>query len=57
MNIDLASIEMDPSLRAQILVEALPYIRNFRGKRIVIKLGGSAMIQESLKKNFAEDIA
>jgi acetylglutamate kinase len=44
-------------MRAEILVEALPYIRSFSGKRIVIKLGGSAMTRESLKKNFAEDIA
>ncbi|MEI8182613.1 MAG: acetylglutamate kinase [Desulfomonile sp.] len=47
---------VSPSLRAEILTEALPYIRSFRGKRIVIKLGGSAMIQESLRQKFAEDI-
>ena len=46
-----------PALRAQILVEALPYIRGFRGKRIVIKYGGSAMTDPGLKREFAEDVA
>ncbi len=43
--------------RAKILAQALPYIRTFSGKRIVIKYGGSAMIDENLKKAFAEDVA
>ncbi len=46
-----------PALRAQILIEALPYIRAFSGKRLVIKYGGSAMIDPELKSCFAEDIA
>jgi acetylglutamate kinase len=46
-----------PEQRAKILVEALPYIRQFRGRRIVIKFGGSAMINEDLKSDFAEDTA
>lgn len=46
-----------PAQRAKILTQALPYIRSFRGKRIVIKYGGSAMIDARLKKDFAEDIA
>jgi acetylglutamate kinase len=46
-----------PATRAGILAEALPYIRNFRGKRILIKYGGSAMTNESLKREFAEDVA
>ena len=46
-----------PAMRASILVEALPYIRNFRGKRVLIKYGGSAMLNEDLKRDFAEDIA
>ncbi len=50
------SANVPPALRAQILVEALPYVRNFRGKRIVIKYGGSAMTQEALKQHFAQDI-
>lgn len=46
-----------PEQRARILTEALPYIRTFSGKRIVIKYGGSAMIDPKLKSCFAEDIA
>ena len=41
---------------ADILVEALPYIRRFYGKTIVIKYGGHAMVEERLKKEFARDI-
>jgi acetylglutamate kinase len=41
---------------AQVLAEALPYIRRFRGKTVVIKYGGNAMVDESLKSGFARDI-
>ena len=43
--------------RAQVLTEALPYIKRFNGKIIVIKYGGNAMIDESLKEQVMEDIA
>jgi acetylglutamate kinase len=42
--------------KAEVLIEALPYIRTFAGKTIVIKYGGNAMIQENLKDGFAEDV-
>jgi acetylglutamate kinase len=42
--------------RAEILMEALPYIREFRGKTVVIKYGGSAMEDGELKKSFALDV-
>ncbi len=42
--------------RAEILLEALPYIRRFYNKTIVIKYGGHAMVDEDLKKNFALDV-
>ena len=42
--------------RAKILAEALPYIRRFHGKTIVIKYGGNAMTEEKLKKSFAHDV-
>ncbi len=42
--------------KAEILLEALPYIKNFYGKTIVIKYGGSAMVSDDLKENFALDI-
>ncbi len=44
------------SVTAQVLVEALPYIRRFYGKTIVIKYGGHAMVDDSLKEKFALDI-
>ena len=45
-----------PTDKAQILIEALPYIRRFNNAIIVIKYGGHAMVDEELKKNFALDI-
>ncbi len=41
---------------ADILIEALPYIRRFSGQTIVIKYGGHAMVDEGLKQDFARDI-
>jgi acetylglutamate kinase len=42
--------------RAEILLEALPYIRRFYNKTIVIKYGGHAMLDEGLKESFARDV-
>jgi acetylglutamate kinase len=42
--------------RARILTEALPYIQRFQGKTLVIKYGGNAMVDESLKQSFARDV-
>ena len=42
--------------KAKILIESLPYIREFYNKTVVIKYGGHAMVDEELKKNFALDI-
>ena len=42
--------------RATILAEALPYIRRFYGKTIVVKYGGNAMTDERLKASFARDV-
>ena len=41
---------------ADILIEALPYIRSFTAKTVVIKYGGHAMVDEKLKQDFANDI-
>lgn len=41
---------------AQVLTEALPYIQRFSGKTLVIKYGGNAMVDETLKNSFARDI-
>jgi acetylglutamate kinase len=42
--------------KAEVLMEALPYIQRFYGKTFVIKYGGNAMIDEELKASFAQDI-
>jgi acetylglutamate kinase len=42
--------------KAAVLIEALPYIRRFQGAVIVIKYGGNAMVDETLKQCFAEDV-
>ena len=42
--------------KAEILIEALPYIRNFFGKTFVIKYGGAAQVKDELKDSFAKDI-
>ncbi|MCL4558673.1 MAG: acetylglutamate kinase [Deltaproteobacteria bacterium] len=42
--------------KASVLIEALPYIKQFYGKTFVFKLGGHAMLDEQLKENFARDI-
>ncbi len=42
--------------KAEILIEALPYIRNFYGKTFVIKYGGAAQVKDELKESFAQDI-
>jgi acetylglutamate kinase len=45
-----------PSDKAKILIEALPYIRRFYDKTIVIKYGGSTIEEEKLKRSFAVDV-
>ena len=42
--------------KAQVLIEALPYIQRFNRKIIVVKYGGSAMVDEELKKQVIEDV-
>ncbi len=42
--------------KANVLMEALPWIKNFYGKTIVIKYGGNAMVDEKLKEGFARDV-
>ena len=49
-------MEVSNQHRAEILVEALPYIRKYNGKIIVIKYGGNAMINEELKQQVMEDV-
>ncbi len=48
--------QFSPMQEATILAEALPYIKRFHGKTIVVKFGGNAMIDENLKQCFARDV-
>ncbi len=48
--------EVSSELRVETLKEALPYIREFHGKTVVIKYGGAAMREEGLREEFATDI-
>ncbi len=49
-------MELTNGQRAEVLTEALPYIRRYRGKTVVVKYGGNAMINEQLKQQVMEDI-
>src|SRR5262245_3537736 len=42
--------------KARILIEALPYISEFRGRTVVVKIGGAALEDETLRRRFAEDV-
>ncbi|MFA5596093.1 MAG: acetylglutamate kinase [Pusillimonas sp.] len=43
-------------IKAAVLSEALPYIRRFHGKTVVVKYGGNAMTEEALQRSFAHDV-
>ncbi len=49
-------MEQEIMSKAQVLIEALPYIQRFNRKIIVVKYGGSAMIDEELKRNVIKDV-
>ena len=58
MDHELGSKEMELYLdKAGVLIEALPYIQHFQGATIIVKYGGSAMIDHELKKNVVKDVA
>ena len=50
------SIDFSNAQRAEVLTEALPYIKRYTGKTVVVKYGGNAMINEDLKMQVMEDI-
>ncbi|QEI04860.1 acetylglutamate kinase [Pigmentiphaga aceris] len=47
---------LTPRIKAGVLAEALPYIRRFHGRTIVVKYGGNAMTEERLQRSFAHDV-
>lgn len=49
-------LNIPPRDKAEILAQALPYIRKFHGKTMVIKYGGNAMTDPALQQDFAEDV-
>ena len=52
----LANPRVTPAQKAEVLIEALPYIQRFWDKNIVVKYGGNAMTDVGLQEDFAEDI-
>ena len=52
----MSEIHKNPTYIAEVLTEALPYIKRFSGKTIVIKYGGNAMFNNQLKSSFARDV-
>ena len=51
-------MDLDPVImqKAEVLIEALPYIQRFNRKIIVVKYGGSAMVDEELKRHVIQDV-
>ena len=49
-------MNLTPGDKTNVLVQALPYIRRFHGKTVVVKYGGAAMDQADLRESFAEDV-
>ena len=52
----MSTANVPPAVQASILAEALPYLRRFHGKTIVVKYGGNAMTDITLQKQFAHDV-
>jgi len=53
---DPSTTHAEAATRAEVLLEALPYIQRFRGRTIVVKFGGNAMVDPELTATFAQDI-
>lgn len=56
MSADTTPDDLDPDLKAAVLVQALPWLERFAGAVVVIKFGGNAMVDDRLEKAFAQDI-
>ena len=48
--------ELDAAAKAAVLIESLPWLQRFAGKTVVVKFGGNAMVDDDLKRAFAEDM-
>ena len=47
---------LDPQIKASVLLEAVPWLRTYKGATMVIKYGGNAMVNDDLKRAFAQDV-
>lgn len=56
MTTDIDYPDMTPHQKVGVLIDAMPWIENFKGATVVVKYGGNAMIDENLKAAFAQDI-
>jgi len=54
--VNTALSELDAAGKAAVLIESLPWLQRFAGKTVVVKFGGNAMVDEDLKRAFAEDM-
>jgi acetylglutamate kinase len=50
------SRDLDAAVKAAVLIESLPWLQRFEGKIVVVKFGGNAMVDDELKRAFAEDM-
>ena len=50
------STTIPPTEKAAVLLEAMPWLRTYKGATMVIKYGGNAMVNDDLKRAFAQDI-
>jgi acetylglutamate kinase len=48
--------ELDAAVKAAVLIESLPWLQRFAGRTVVVKFGGNAMVDDTLKRAFAEDM-
>ena len=53
---DIMDMHLDPGVKAQVLIEALPYIQEYYGQTVVVKYGGNAMINNELKDAVIHDL-
>ncbi len=53
---DHAHVSMGPLEKSRILMEALPYIKRYHGRTVVVKYGGAALEESALRESFADDI-
>jgi len=56
MSISIDTPDLTPQQKVGVLIDAMPWIEQFRGAVVVIKYGGNAMIDEDLKRAFAQDV-